>query len=292
MKQVFSSTNLLLLLVALLWGLGFAPQRLALQGMEPVAFNFWRFMFGAIVLLPFIFHSTDAIASLRHSRTIYAGLGLGLLLTLGAAFQQVSLAYTQVANVAFITGFYVALVPLIGILFKKIYPLLTWLGGLIALLGLSLLSGFDGEFNYLGDGLALLGAVFWALHLWAISVWVGKHNLFTLAFVQFVCCAVLSLLFSLSFEETVLSLDVSSYIWALCSGVFVVGLAYTLQVYALKKADAFIAAIIFSLESVFGAFVGYWIFDERLGLYGILGALLMLIGFVFAQSHELKHHSK
>ena len=78
----------------------------------------------------------------------------------------------------------------------------------------------------------------------------------------------------------------SAYLWALCSGIFVVGMAYTLQVFALKKADPFIAAIIFSMESVFGAMVGYWVFDEVLGMYGFVGAILMLLGFVLAQSHE------
>ena len=135
MSRLFSPINLLLLLVALLWGLGFAPQRLALEGMAPVAFNFWRFAFGAMMLLPFIFSSKSSRTALLNKRTILAGAGLGLLLTAGAAFQQISLAYTKVANVAFITGFYVALVPLIGILFKKSYPLLTWIGGLIALPG-------------------------------------------------------------------------------------------------------------------------------------------------------------
>jgi drug/metabolite transporter (DMT)-like permease len=286
MIDIFSRNNLLLLLVALLWGLGFAPQRLALDGMAPLAFNFWRFAFGALVLVPFICFSKEAKRSLTNSKTLIAGIGLGVLLTLGAAFQQMALAYTKVANVAFITGFYVALVPIIAIFFKKTYPLLTWLGGLIAFVGLSLLSGFDGEFNYLGDGLALTGAIFWALHLWAISFWVGRHNLFTLAFIQFFVCALLSLIYSVFFESGPWASQFSAYAWALCSGVFVVGLAYTLQVYALKEADPFIAAIIFSTESVFGALVGYWVFDELLGALGILGALLMLIGFVLAQSHE------
>lgn len=286
MSRLFSPINLLLLLVALIWGLGFAPQRLALEGMAPVAFNFWRFAFGALMLIPFIFCSNHSRTALLNKKTLFAGAGLGLLLMGGAAFQQISLAYTKVANVAFITGFYVALVPLIGILFKKTYPLLTWVGGLIALCGLSLLSGFDGAFNYLGDGLALIGAVFWALHLWAISFWVGKHDLLVLALFQFIVCALLSLAFSLSFEGGPMASLNSAYAWALCSGIFVVGLAYTLQVFALKKADPFIAAIIFSMESVFGAMVGYWVFDEVLGMYGLVGAVLMLLGFVLAQSHE------
>ena len=121
-----------------------------------------------------------------------------------------------------------------------------------------------------------------------LGFWVGKHNLFALAFVQFAVCAMLSLVFSVFNESSTFGSHYSAYAWALCSGIFVVGLAYTLQVYALKKADPFIAAIIFSLESVFGALVGYWIFKESLGTLGVVGAILMLLGFVLAQSHERK----
>lgn len=286
MARILSPTNFLLLFIAFLWGVGFAPQRLALDGLAPVAFNFWRFACGAICILVCIFFLKTPLSKLLKLKTMWTGVALGALLFCGAALQQVSLAYTKVANVAFITGFYVVLVPLIGIGFKKRYPLLTWLGGVIAFIGLAMMSGFDGAFNYLGDGFALVGAIFWAIHLWAITFWVGRHHVLCLAFYQFLCCALLSLIVSHLFENTILSSTNTAYIWAVLSGVFVVALAYTLQVLALKKADPFVAAIIFSLESVFGAIVGYLVFTETLGLIGIIGAVLMFIGFVLAQFHE------
>jgi drug/metabolite transporter (DMT)-like permease len=162
----------------------------------------------------------------------------------------------------------------------------TWSGAGLALLGLALLSGFQGEVEFKGDGLALIGAFFWALHLLAITYFVKRYNEYALAFYQFVFCAFFSLVVNLVFEPSLFATSSEGYLWALVNGVIVVGIAYTLQIVALKHSDPFVAAVIFSLESVFGAIAGYWFFQEILGLYGVIGAVLMLIGCLLAQAPE------
>ena len=153
------------------------------------------------------------------------------------------------------------------------------------------MSGFTGQLSLgnvglQGDLFALVGALFWALHLLAITYFVARYNQFVLAFYQFVFCALISAVISISFEERVIPTDNMGYVWALVNGIIVVGIAYTLQVVALKQAKPFVAAVIFSLEAVFGALVGYWFFDEVLGLYGLIGALLMLFGCILSQLPE------
>jgi len=107
-----------------------------------------------------------------------------------------------------------------------------------------------------------------------------------LAFYQFVFCAVFSLIANLTFESSLFATGSDGYVWALVNGVIVVGIAYTLQIVALKHSDPFVAAVIFSLESVFGAIAGYWFFQEVLGFYGFVGATLMLVGCLLAQAPE------
>ena len=283
--------NSMLLLVAFLWGVGFAPQRLGMESMDAMAFNAWRFGFGAICLIPvFVFIGLKFI-QFKQVKVIFAGFVLGMLLCAGAGLQQISIGMTKLANVAFITGFYVILVPVLGLFVRHRYPMVTWIGGVFALVGLALLSGFTGELSLTdvslqGDLLALIGALFWALHLLAITYYVARHNQFVLAFYQFVFCALISAVVSLCFEERVIPTNNMGYFWALVNGLIVVGIAYTLQVIALKDAKPFVAAVIFSLEAVFGALVGYWFFDEVLGLYGFVGALLMLFGCILSQWPE------
>jgi len=284
--------NLTLVLVALIWGLGFIPQRLGLETLGPMAFNAWRFAFGAITLIPMVWLFRLGRAELLNKNTLVAGLVLGVLLSAAAGFQQISLGLTKVANVAFITGFYVIFVPVFGLFMKHRYSLITWSGASLALLGLALLSGFQGEIQFEGDGLALLGALFWAIHLLAITYFVKRYNEYALAFYQFVFCAFFSLVVSLMFEPSLFATSSEGYVWALVNGVIVVGIAYTLQIVALKHSEPFVAAVIFSLESVFGAIAGYWFFQEILGLYGFVGAGLMLIGCLLAQTPETEPSEK
>ncbi len=283
--------NAVLLLVALLWGVGFAPQRLAMDTLEPMAFNAWRFGFGACTLLVFMILSRSPKTDLVQPRVVLAGLVMGLVLAAGAGLQQISLGMTKVANVAFITGFYVVFVPVIGLFLAQRYPLITWLGGLLALIGLALLSGFSGEFSWQqeglkGDALALLGAFFWAFHLLLITYYVARYDQFVLAFYQFVFCTLFCVIASVFMESQLMPSTNEGFLWALISGVLVVGIAYTLQVVALKKARPFVAAIILSLESVFGALIGYTLFEEVMGFYAVLGGGLMLLGCVLSQWPE------
>lgn len=287
MKSSSIVVNLTLLLVALIWGVGFVPQRVGLETFNPIAFNAWRFGLGAITLIPIMFYFRIKREALLNLKALMAGVFLGLLLCAGAGFQQVSLGFTKVANVAFITGFYVIFVPVIGLFMKHRYSLMTWTGGGMALFGLALLSGFQGEIAFKGDGLALMGAFFWALHLLAITAVVKRYNQFVLAFYQFVFCAIFSLAGALMVEATIFATEPEGYFWALLSGVVVVGVAYTLQIVALKYSDPFVASVILALESVFGAVAGYLFFEEVLGLYGLMGALLMLVGCLLAQAPEV-----
>lgn len=286
MKPSLLVINLTLVLVALIWGLGFVPQRMGLETLGPMAFNAWRFVFGAITLLPIMWLFKTKRADLFNKNAFIAGLILGILLCAGAGFQQISLGLTKVANVAFITGFYVIFVPVLGLFMKHQYSFITWVGGGLALFGLALLSGFQGEIQIEGDGLALLGAFFWALHLLAITAFVKRYNELSLAFYQFLFCALFSLGANQMFEQSLFATEPEGYVWALLNGVIVVGVAYTLQIIALKHSDPFVASVILSLESVFGAIAGYWFFQEILGLYGFVGATLMLVGCLLAQIPE------
>ena len=286
MKPSSFIINSTLLLVALIWGAGFVPQRLGLETLEPMAFNTWRFGFGAVTLIPLIWLFRIKLSEFISRNTLISGLILGILLSAAAGFQQISLGLTKVANVAFITGFYVIFVPVFGLFFRHRYSLITWLGGGLALLGLALLSGFQGEILFKGDGFALLGALFWAIHLLAITSFVKRHNQYALAFYQFVFCVLFSLSANFIFESSLFATGSEGYLWALVNGVIVVGIAYTLQIVALKHSDPFAASVIFSLESVFGAIAGYWFFQEILGFYGFVGAALMLVGCLLAQWPE------
>ncbi len=282
-----SMVNLGLLFIALIWGFGFVPQKLGLEHMDAAAFNAMRFALGAITLLPVLwFFSSVELHHFRSRSTLKLGVLLGGLLFGGALMQQISLVFTSVANVSFITGLYVIVVPVIALGLGYRYKLLVWSGGIVAMVGLYLLTQGGSQIALKGDLLAFIGAIFWALHLILVAEKAERHNALVLAFYQFSFCALFSLLYALIFESRLLPQQTIGYLWPLINGVIVVGIAYTLQVIVLEKAEPFAASVILSLEAVFGAVAAYFIFDESLTKAGFVGAGLMLLGCVLAQAKE------
>ncbi|MCH2191053.1 MAG: DMT family transporter [Gammaproteobacteria bacterium] len=287
--------NTLLVLVAFIWGFGFIPQKLGMNYVGPAAFNALRFALGAATLLPLIFflrarQRAEFDQKVTQS-TIAVGVVLGALLFFGALFQQMALLYTSVANVAFITGLYVILVPVIGFFLGVRYAAIVWAGGLLAIVGLYLMTGGGQASALKGDLIALIGALAWAVHIMVLSRRSGDHQQVALAAYQFAFCAIFSLLFALIVEPNVLPETIEGYLWPLVNGVIVVGVGYTIQVLVMDRAEPFQASLIFSLEAVFGAIAGYWIFDESFTIAALIGAMLMLIGCILAQSPSAENSS-
>ncbi|MDG1905327.1 MAG: DMT family transporter [Arenicella sp.] len=273
-----------LLLIAFIWGFGFVPQRMGLEYLDANAFNATRFALGALTLLPVLLLLKSVTkAAAFNLPTLMLGVGLGFLLFGGAYFQQTSLEYTTVANVAFITGLYVIIVPTIGYFLGHRYRAIVWIGAFIAIGGLYLMTGSSSEISLRGDLLALVGAVFWALHILALARKAGAHNQLVLAFYQFMFCALFSAVFSLLVEPKLIPDSFAAWQWPLINGVFVVGIAYTLQVWVMDHAEPFLASLILALEAVFGAMAGYLVLSERLVEATMVGAVMMLVGCILAQ---------
>ena len=196
------------------------------------------------------------------------------------------------ANVSFITGLYAIVVPLIGYFLGYRYGLVVWAGGILAIVGLYLMTqGGEPEVAKAalkGDLIAMIGAVIWAAHLLVISEKASNHKQLVLAFHQFLVCAALSFIVALVFEEKVLPTSTMAIAWPLLNGIVVVGLAYTLQVIMLEKAEPFSASLILSLEAVFGALAGYFWLNENMTLAAVFGAALMLFGCLLAQLYAAK----
>ena len=286
MRNQALRADFLMLITAMIWGSGFVAQRAGMDHIGPFLFTGLRFALGAIVLLPLLMRQEHEPA--RHEPflkrgMLLGGLCMGLALTLGINLQQVGLLFTSVTNSGFITGLYVIVVPLLGLIIGQRTGTGTWLGASLAVVGMALLSIGDDFTVASGDWLQLAGAFVWGVHVLLVSFFVGRHNAIRLAFVQFVTCAILSLILAALFEEA--SLD---SIWLampalVYGGVFAVGVGYTLQVVAQKHAIASHAAIILSLEAVFAAIAGALFLEESLSLRGYFGCALMFVGMLAAQ---------
>lgn len=276
--------NLLLLFASAIWGFGFVAQRLGMEHLEPFAFNGIRFLIGALSLLPLIWWQHQRkLLRWQPMATTKGGLLVGSLLFIAASFQQVGLLYTTAANAGFITGLYIVLVPILGLALKHSTGTNTWVGCVIAAIGLFLLSVQDDFTVGLGDSLQLVGALFWAMHILAVDHFAKRSAPILLALLQFIVCGGMSLLVSWAIEATTLIQVQLAWKSLAYAGLISVGVAYTLQVVAQKRAHPAHAAIILSLEAVFAAIGGILLLGESLSLKALLGCALMLLGMLVSQ---------
>ena len=278
--------DLLMLLTAMIWGSGFVAQTAGMDHIGPYLYSGLRFALGSICLLPLVLRRPakgPAPEPLLTRGLLQGGVVMGLALALGINLQQVGLLFTSVTNSGFITGLYVIVVPLLGLLLGHKTGLGTWLGCILAVIGMFLLSVGDNFHVASGDWLQLIGAFVWGGHVILVGLFASRHDPIRLAFLQFVTCSVVSLILALVFEPIAMDAIIGAGPALLYGGLVAVGIGYTLQVVAQKHAIASHAAIILSLEAVFAAIAGAWLLGEALQPRGYVGCALMLAGMLLAQ---------
>jgi drug/metabolite transporter (DMT)-like permease len=281
----------LLLLTATLWGFAFVAQRIGMDYVGPFTYNGIRFALGGLSLLPLLVltqkyrrNLPDRIlptASLK--KMLLGGSLTGIILFIAASLQQIGLVYTTAGKAGFITGLYVVLVPILGLLWHQRVPGGTWTGALLAAVGLYFLSVSEDFALAKGDLLVLIGAFFWAGHLLILGWLSPQMDSLKLALMQFAFCALLSLLTAAFIETVTLAGLVQGCMPILYGGIVSVGVAYTLQVVAQRDANPAHAGILLSMETVFAAIGGYLVLGEILSLRGLLGCALMFAGMLSAQ---------
>ena len=277
------------LIITFIWGTAFIAQDTGMDNIGPLTFNAARFFVGFFTILPFalIFERKKIFTEIQLNRKkffkyLYI---MGISLFLGTSLQQAALQYTNVANAAFFTVFYVPLVPiLLFFIYSQKVHWSIWPSIGLCIYGVYLLSNFSDSEIMKGDALVILCSIFWALHI----IFAGKFmETFDIpifyAALQGLLVATLSVISSYIFEDIIISnilLESYSIIYA---GVLSGGIAFTLQMFAQKNIEEAPAAIIYSLEGVFAAIAAWIILEQILNINNIVGCFLILIAVIFSQ---------
>lgn len=283
------TSDFLLLVTAAIWGIAFAFQRIGMAHVGPFTYTAARFSLGAAVLLPLALWSlrkglfTGFRTRSDASAYLPGGVLAGLALFGGISLQQVGLVYTTAGKAGFITGLYVVIVPILGLLWRSRTTSGTWLGAVLAAIGLYLLS-VTAEFRMArGDILVLCGAFVWAVHVHILARLAPRFDPLMLAVVQYVVCALISWVCALAMETVRWPAMVAAATAILYGGILSVGIAYTLQIVAQRHAHPAHAAVLLSLESVFAAIGGWLMLGETLSYRAGAGCALMLCGMLVSQ---------
>jgi len=287
-----SQANLLLLAVALIWGSAFVAQAQAMAGVEPFTFTGVRFLLGMCIVAPLAWRDWRLVSRRQgrpDRRDVLGVLALGLLLTLGAVFQQIGITGTTVTNAGFLTALYVPLVPLISWLIMRVRPHWSlWPTSIGCLIGTWMLSGAGGLSIGVGDAWVIASSLFWALHVLFVGQVAERIAApFLVACGQFLVCGVACLLWA-AVSETITLDGLRLAAWPIIyTGVVSVGIAYTGQVVGQRYAAAADAAIILSAETLFAALFGFLLMGDRLNAMGFAGCALIFVCILAVQMAPL-----
>jgi len=285
------------LLCTFIWGTTFIAQDTGMDKIGPLTFNATRFFVGFLSIMPFalLIEKKKISEEINNNKKLFFKLlfWIGLFLFLGTYFQQAALLYTDVANAAFFTIFYVPMVPIIlFFIYSKSIHWSIWPSVIFCLFGVYLLSDFSDATVRLGDGLVILCALFWALHIIFIGNFIKNFNLpLFFGALQALVVSFFSFIFAILFETITISNILNESISIIYAGVLSGGIAFTLQIYAQKNISPAPAGIIFSLAGVFATIAAWIILNQILDVNNIIGCFLIICGVLFYQlvpSYESK----
>lgn len=303
-----------LFLTAMIWGAAFVAQSVSMDYIGPFTFICLRSVIGGLFLIPVIIvldgirkksqnESADVVnsenilhieteekqrLSWKNKQLIEGGIVCGIFLFFANCFQQTGIQYTTVGKAGFITTFYIIIVPLIGLFFKKYCGILTWIGVVVALAGLYFLCITQKLTIQRGDALILCCSVLYAGQILAIDHYNPFVDGVKMSCIQFLTGGILGAVFMLLFENPSIAMILSAAGPILYTGIMSTGVGYTLQIVGQKGLNPTVAALILGLESVFSALSGYLFLHQVLTTRELIGCALMFIAIVLAQLPDIR----
>lgn len=280
--------DLLLLIVAAIWGLTFVVIKNALADIGPFTFNAYRFLIaGTFMVLMCWFNK-----SRFNRRLIKIGILIGFFLFLGYTFQTIGLQYTTASNSGFITGLAVVFVPLFATLFiKKLPGIYSIVGAILAAVGLFFLS-VDSNLTYnIGDIITLFGTITFAIFILLLGKYSPEFDTIPLVTVQIFVVAFLSLLCSLFLESSIVSMTSAILVALLLCAIPATCLAFMIQTWAQKFTTPTRTILIITTEPIFAAFFAYLFLAEVFTTRDLFGAALMVMGILLVEFKGETHET-
>lgn len=271
--------NLTLFAVAVIWGTGFITQGVAARYQLAYLFNGLSFILASIILVPFF----------PRGRKKQPGawkwmLAAGLILFIATALQQVGIFYTKIANAGFLTSLYIIFTPFL--LWLGFHEQPHWMD-ILAVMGAGLGAFFlstAGSFKIQpGDGLELIGAIFWGLHFIILGKFASKFEPISFAAGHFLVTGILNLLMGFVFEDPAQLLLLPVVGAIAYRAVLSIGIGYTLQVWGQHHTPPTDAALILGMEAIFAVVAAWILLNQTLLPIQVVGCGIILISVLFSQ---------
>ncbi|CAK9194476.1 unnamed protein product [Sphagnum troendelagicum] len=286
---------LLLNLLTFLYGSNISVIKEVESVFDPAFFSLGRFTIASLVFLPFLGNALD------DKRLFNAAFELGLWASTGYLTQAFGLLTTDAGRASFISTFTVIVVPLFAGLLGARIPTLTWGAGTAALVGVGLLES-SGAPPSIGDAWILVSAMFFGIHMLRTEYHSRRFGrdasmpiislqlwMITLSSLIWSCCSQLSSghilpdLHTMNWNSLQHATQHLPWFPILYTGFVTTAFCLWSELLAMRSVGATEAAVIFTLEPLWGAAFAWFLLGERWGLRGWIGAAFILGGSLVMQ---------
>jgi drug/metabolite transporter (DMT)-like permease len=268
-----------LVAVTAIWGVTFVQIKDALELYPLFAFLAIRFAIAVVTLAPVAGPRLRTLG--RDGLT--AGAALGALLAVGYALQTAGLERTTVSAAGFVTGMYVVLTPVFGLLlFRTRAGATVWIGVAFAVAGLAMLSGIEAG-SVSGDLLVLAGASAYAVQIVLMERFAPRFDPLAFTMCEMAAAFVGFAVVALALGQVEVPRGWTVWGALLVTGVFASALGYLVQAWAQRRTSATRTALLFALEPVFAGIFGYALAGDRLGWLGWTGCAVIMTGIAIAE---------
>ena len=279
--------SLAILIATVIWGSAFIAQSVGMDYIGPFTFQTMRSVLAVPFLIVVIFlierNPAKSIEKWMQPELWKAGLPCGIALFIAAGLQQMGIVHTTAGKAGFITAMYIVLVPILGIFLHKKPPITSWIGVVLAVIGLYLLSCVGVSQVNIGDVYLLGCALGYAVQITLIDQMGSAVDGLRLNCVQSLFCGIFSGTVMFLTEEPVLSNILACWIPLVYAGIFSLGIAFSLQIIGQQHLEPTPAALIMSLESVFAVLFGWLLLHERMSAAELSGCVLVFIAVILSQ---------
>ena len=279
-----------LILVTVIWGGGFVASDMALESMKPFQIMMVRFLLASVLMgLVSLGQRNRKEEVVNRTGAIKAGILMGVALFIGFSLQIIALQYTTPSKNAFLTALNVVIVPFIAfVILKKKIGAKGIIGAILSVIGVALLS-LNGNLTLgLGDAHTLICAIGFAFQIFFTSEFVKKYPASVLNMVQMTTAFILSAVSMVVFGETDFQVTTQGWLSVLYLGVISTTLCYLLQTACQKYVDETKAAIVLSMESVFGTIFSIIILHEIITPRMVIGCVIILAAVIISNLSDKK----
>ena len=290
-------SELLLIIVTIIWGLAFIWQNIASKVLGPLTVVGIRsiiavvFLIVVALLVPSLYKSQAPkvlAAPITKNKSWMLGGICGIVLFFAMYISQIGIGMTTAGKAGFITVLYICIVPFIGVFLGNKLNKFFIIGLILSVIGFYFLSVKEEFALEMGDIIVLISAILFGIHIIVIDYSAARVNSMFLSIVQLGVVSILSLCLA-AFKETIVFADIMSVIWPLLAiGVLSSGVGYTLQIVGQKDVPPHTASLILSLESVVAAIGGVLILGEHIGIREGIGMLIVFVGIIVSQLPDKK----